>query len=595
MSLISKRDAKLFGINRNEYNLTQFDLVNNTNAPVVFNLFDTNTLSNIPTQPAPTLPPSVFTSNVPLGVGASPFGMGYNPTNNTIYIANNGNDTVSVLDCNSNTIIVTIVLPATSAPSAITYNPLSNTMYVTNNGNNTVSVIDCNTNTIIGSPIPVGSQPVGISYNTLNNTMYVSHNGSDDVYIIDCSTNLVVGLPISVGLGAAGISYSSVNNTMYVCNTFSDDVSVINCSTNLVISTIPVGTFPIRLEYNVISNTMYVVNLFSGDVYIIDCNTNTVIGLPIILSAAPLAITYNSLLNLMYIGCLVPNEISVIDCSTNLVVNTIPTPSQIGDNGIVYNYTDNTIYTSYFGTDTISVLSPAIVTTIYIGGSDNYNEFVRDVMNNPMSVKDIMFYSNTPSNLNQVIYTTKKDANGIAAYEPQIPALSINVGQYQASIAKLDFGKKGFTLDTNSSLSNFTVAAKSEVKLILVQQQLEMSELLPKRESNVDLTKNEVEIVGGVTNFNDVVPLYKTSIGEYFKNVIVSTQNDAEYEDTESSEEPSEETEEESYKNISGIDSTIIEQDIKSDIKNQKTLVVAVSLLLIAGTLYYIYKIKKTA
>jgi YVTN family beta-propeller protein len=602
MSLISKRDADLFGINRNEYNLTEFILGNNTNAPVVFNLFDTNTLTNIPTQPAPTLPPSVFGTGISIGADSDPTGMAYNPITNTIYVANSGNDSVSVIDCNTNSVINTIILPAASSPVEVAYNPISNTMYVTCNNANTVSVIDCNTNSIVGLPINVGTAPLGISYNTLNNTMYVAHNSSHDVYVIDCSTNLVVGLPIPVQFAPVGITYNSINNTMYVCNSNSDTISVINCNTNLVISTIPVGTFPVAAAYNVTNNVMYIANTFSSDVYLIDCNTNTLIGLPISVGLGSLGIVYNSLLNLMYVANVASVDISVIDCSTNLVVNTIATPSPVSTLGIVFNVTDNTFYVSSNNTDDISVLSPAIVTTTYIGGSDNYNTFVRDVMNNPMSVKDIMFYSNTPANLNQVIYTTKKDANGIAVYEPQIPSLSINVGQFQASIAKLDFGDKGFTLDTNSSLSNFTVAPKSEVKLILVQQQIERSALLPQLTDNSDLTKNEVETVEGVTRFNDVVPLYKTSIGEYFKNVIVSTQNDAEYEDTESSEEESEESSEESNEeqddsseNISGVDSTIIEQDIKSDIKNQKTLVFAVSLLLIAGALYYFYNTKKTA
>lgn len=590
MSLISKRDAKLFGINRNEYNLTQFDLVNNTNAPVVFNLFDTNTLSNIPTQPAPTLPPSVVTANIVTGgVGANPIGIAINTTNNTYYVTNIG--FITVINGNTNTIITTIVLPLGSQTVNISYNPTNNFVYAVDTILNNVIVIDCSTNNIV-TTIPVGLNPYNISFNSLLNRMYVCNSLSNSVSVIDCTTNLVIGLPINVGLDPLGIAFDSADNRMYVSNSTSNDVSVINCITNLVISTIPQGTNPFNLAYNPTNNTMYVVNQGSNDVYVIDCTTNSLVGLPINVGATPYGVAYNSLLNLMYVTNFASSDISVIDCNTNLVVSTYPITNPFY---IVYNLLDNTNLITSIITDSLSVLSPAIVTTIYIGGSDNYNEFVRDVMNNPMSVKDIMFYSNTPSNLNQVIYTTKKDANGIAAYEPQIPALSINVGQYQASIAKLDFGKKGFTLDTNSSLSNFTVAAKSEVKLILVQQQLEMSELLPKRESNVDLTKNEVEIVGGVTNFNDVVPLYKTSIGEYFKNVIVSTQNDAEYEDAESSEEPSEETEEESSENISGIDSNIIEQDIKSDIKNQKTLVVAVSLLLIAGTLYYIYKIKKTA
>ena len=40
--------------------------------------------------------------------------------------------------------------------------PTVHRAYVANNGSNTVTVIDTTTNTVVGAPIPVGTGPVGV-------------------------------------------------------------------------------------------------------------------------------------------------------------------------------------------------------------------------------------------------------------------------------------------------------------------------------------------------------------------------------------------------------------------------------------------------
>lgn len=492
------------------YFQTEFDLVNDTNFPVSFNLFDVNTLSVTPTQASPILPPSIFSANIPLGGGSvNPIGLAYNTISNTIYSANT-NDTVSVIDCNSNLVISTISLPAASTPFGISYNSLDNTMYVACIGSNDVYIIDCNTNTIVGLPISVGNNPKYIAYNTLNNRMYVSNNLGNSVSVINCITNLVI-TTIVVGTGPEGISYNSINNTMYVCNADDDTVSVINCNTNLVIATISVGTFPLSVGYNTINNTIYVVNAGSDDVYVIDCDTNTVIGLPITVGTAPDAIAYNSLLNLMYVTNFTSiniktKSISVIDCSTNLVVNTISTALSISKSGIVFNVNDNTFFVSSIVTDDISVLSPASSTTTYIGGTFNYNQFIQDIQDNPALVRWIMFYSSDADNINQVFFTLFKDADGKSSYTPQYPQLSIGVNQFQGSVSKVDFGKKGVLLDSNNSFYDVTVQANSTLKLVLIMKQMKKAYNLdaPDISENMDLIKSNIQYVKGVDSRNNI-------------------------------------------------------------------------------------------
>jgi len=58
-------------------------------------------------------------------------------------------------------------------PWAVSINPTTNIIYVTNSGNDSVSVIDGKTNSVIKNII-VGENPTGVAVNQKTNTVYVS-------------------------------------------------------------------------------------------------------------------------------------------------------------------------------------------------------------------------------------------------------------------------------------------------------------------------------------------------------------------------------------------------------------------------------------
>lgn len=89
-------------------------------------------------------------------------------------------------------------------------------MYVTNNGDGTVSVINPTSNTVVGSPINVASSPGhpgvtympdSIAYNPDNHNMYVTR-GDNTVIVINPTSNTVLAGPITVRDGPTGITYN---------------------------------------------------------------------------------------------------------------------------------------------------------------------------------------------------------------------------------------------------------------------------------------------------------------------------------------------------------------------------------------------------
>jgi len=70
-------------------------------------------------------------------------------------------------------------------PEDMAYDPVNKRMYLTNNADDTVSVIDTTTNNVVGNPIKVGDVPAGITYDPENKRMYVDNHDDDTVSVIN--------------------------------------------------------------------------------------------------------------------------------------------------------------------------------------------------------------------------------------------------------------------------------------------------------------------------------------------------------------------------------------------------------------------------
>lgn len=478
MAIISKKNKELYDLGENDF-LLEFDLINPTSNDVTYNLFNTTTLSLVPTSPISgvQLPPS-FVSFVSAPIGVTIAGIEYNPSSNTVYsIANNSN--IRVINATLTALVTNINIGGASLRNLV-YNNISNTMYVTDFNNN-VHVVDCNTNAVIAT-IPVGVNPSAIAYNSTNNTVYVCNTTSNTVSVINCNTNTVVAT-IPVGTFPFGIAFNSSTNRMYVTNNSSSDISVINCNTNTVINTIVVANLPRFIAYNSTNNTMYVGVSVINSIVRLDCSTDTFVGVPIALGDGTRQLMYVPSFNFIYANTNSSGTF-VINCNSNTIVNNIAvgnTPT-----GITYNTINNSIYIPRDGVYTISLISSLSAPPVpYITGSFDYNQFIQDVINNPVCVERLVLVSQNTRNFNQIINIVSKDANGIECQLPFIPSLSVGVNQFQSGIGKVDFLDNCLVLGVNQYFSNFLNAANSIVKVLLIYKQLEKSKLLSDKKGIV--------------------------------------------------------------------------------------------------------------
>ena len=108
-----------------------------------------------------------------------------------------------VIDTNTNTVIDTnpnllginpipVGNSLTVNPQGIAYDNATERMYVANNAEGIVSVIDTNTNMVVGTPISVGSSPTLLTYDPVNERMYVTNFFDNTVSVIDTTSNTVI-------------------------------------------------------------------------------------------------------------------------------------------------------------------------------------------------------------------------------------------------------------------------------------------------------------------------------------------------------------------------------------------------------------------
>jgi YVTN family beta-propeller protein len=134
-----------------------------------------------------------------ISVGTYPTGVAYNSANDKIYVANRDSNSISVINGITNTILKTINVPP--LPLSLAVNPNTNTIYVVhtqpktpeanNTTPNTISVIDGDSNTLTKKVI-LTARPEAMAVNLKNNILYVTNPGNRSVPLIDGKTNQVM-------------------------------------------------------------------------------------------------------------------------------------------------------------------------------------------------------------------------------------------------------------------------------------------------------------------------------------------------------------------------------------------------------------------
>ena len=294
------------------------------------------------------------------------------------YVTNSHDNTVSVIDTATTSVIATV--PVGSSPSAVAVTPNGGFAYVLNQFGNTVSVISAASNTVVAT-VPVGTSPNGIAMNPNGAFVYVTSSSSSNISVIDTATNTVVSaipvtLPVMLAIAPSGglgyVTHGAFVNGVTVINTASNSVvtnipipvdvttaaavtpngafvyvtclsfttgpklAVINTATNTVVNIVPLpaGTFPPGVAITPDGAFVYVANngnascgcsgggVVASSVSVIDTASNTEIATVAVGSPTGIAVTPDGAF--VYVTNITNNTVSVMSTATNTLVNTVP-------------------------------------------------------------------------------------------------------------------------------------------------------------------------------------------------------------------------------------------------------------------------------
>jgi YVTN family beta-propeller protein len=208
-----------------------------------------------------------------ISVGSCPAGAAIDQATHTLYIANACDNTVSVIDtatCNArNTSGCGQSSPTVAvgnSPIPLALNPGTHSLYVGNNGDNTVSVVDaatCSAEVASGcgqNPpiIQVKDSPYSLAVDQRTNTVYVANTGNEI---------------FSTGIANTTSSVSMIDGS--ACNAHNTS----GCGRTP--SAFPVGGFPWAVAVDQSTDHVYVTSIVDSDIAEIDaaaCNGHTTSG-----------------------------------------------------------------------------------------------------------------------------------------------------------------------------------------------------------------------------------------------------------------------------------------------------------------------------
>ncbi len=228
----------------------------------------------------------------PMPSGGQPMYVVYNSSNNTVLVGDY-NGSVAAFDG-------TTFAPAGSATAGngvfhMWLSPDNQQLWVNNELDNTISVINPNTlATITTFPIPsdllaISYKPHDVIVSPDNSAAFVTMLGGAGGYVIKYSTTTFTETARAFVGDDPHVSLTPANDKLYVASQGSGELAVLNRSDLSVVTILNIPNAH-GLGMNQAGTFLYVGNISGGETYTVDLATNTLVGSPV---SAPFAAPHN--------------------------------------------------------------------------------------------------------------------------------------------------------------------------------------------------------------------------------------------------------------------------------------------------------------
>ncbi|HKS73126.1 MAG TPA: beta-propeller fold lactonase family protein [Terriglobales bacterium] len=294
--------------------------------------------------------------------GDSPSSVAIHPNNRWVYVANAGENDISLFDVDSSSGALKEVLPRNPTalrPSSLAIDPGGAFLYVVNLGFNEVSSysIDASTGAltqVAGSPVATGLSPAAIAVTPSGKYVYTPNTNANSIsgYTVNGGAlQPMAGSPFPAGRGPTAIAVDPAEHFIYVTNVADSTISVLAIDpatgilSNIVGSPFNVmqidntgtTTGAVSISVDPSGKLLYVANQIAGNVSFYGV---TSVGIPVELTGSPFAsgvgsnfVVADSIGHFLFVGNQNSHNISVYSFDTTsgaLTLNSLVSTGTVG-------------------------------------------------------------------------------------------------------------------------------------------------------------------------------------------------------------------------------------------------------------------------
>ena len=158
-------------------------------------------------------------------IGTHLWGMELNEASQTLYVTRIGVASVTAVDERTGNVST---IPTGAMPCAVAVNPSKNIAYVANYGDDSVTIIDGAKRAAIAT-VPVGKHPQAIAVDARANLIYTANTHGNSASVIDGSTYKVIAT-LNAGTNPYAVAVDAESGKVFVANMDSPGFTMIEAS-----------------------------------------------------------------------------------------------------------------------------------------------------------------------------------------------------------------------------------------------------------------------------------------------------------------------------------------------------------------------------
>lgn len=180
------------------------------------------------------------------GLGQGPSAVATSSDGKYIFIATQGDGvhagTLDIVPAGAVAVPANATVPLGVLPVFALVDPVLNRLYVANSGDNTVSVFDTSNVNLSATPpipllatVPVGTTPIGVTALANSTLFYTANSGSNDVTVVSANSfSPLATVPLPVGANPVFIASDPTSSKVYVADPGTSTTTIIRTLDNTV-------------------------------------------------------------------------------------------------------------------------------------------------------------------------------------------------------------------------------------------------------------------------------------------------------------------------------------------------------------------------